>query len=122
MCPANASCSVSQSSCGSNSCSLACVDHNSCSGSCGQSCSANCAGFSTCSLTVGSSGSVSCTGGATCHIVCTGSCSVSCAASNTNCDLKCPNDTAPRTVTQTAQCPYLWLLNSQAPLYNLNTA
>jgi hypothetical protein len=26
-------------------------------------------------------------------------------SSNTNCDLKCPNDTAPRTVTQTAQCP-----------------
>ncbi|HSD87566.1 MAG TPA: hypothetical protein VLB44_08620 [Kofleriaceae bacterium] len=102
-CPAQTSCAIGDSTCSASSCTLACVDMNDCTGSCGESCSVSCKGGSTCDVTVGASGSMSCDGGAMCTLHCTGSCSLSCVAGST-CNLQCAGDSAPHAVTQGGSC------------------
>ena len=102
-CPKGASCGFTESSCGMGSCSLDCIDHNECTGTCQESCSIDCANMSTCTVTVGPSGSVTCAGGSTCHITCTGQCSVSCAGDST-CDLKCAGDATSQAIPSGGQC------------------
>jgi len=102
-CPAGQSCTFSQTGCGAGSCTLECLDHNQCSGSCGESCSLSCAGGSTCSASVGKSGSVNCADGSTCHVKCEADCSVTCGAGST-CTLQCAGDTAPKEIPQGGGC------------------
>lgn len=102
-CPADATCDIGDSGCSGESCTLACTDHNECSGECGESCSISCSNQSSCDVTVGPSGSVSCAD-SSCTVRCTGSCSLSCGAGST-CEIQCAGDAAPRAVTEGASCP-----------------
>jgi hypothetical protein len=103
LCESGQACTIDESECAEDSCSLDCTDHNECTGECGTSCSIDCAGMSTCDVTLGQSGSLSCTGGSTCHVTCTAECSVSCSDDST-CALSCGTGGEPIVVTGSGQC------------------
>lgn len=103
-CPTGDTCDITDTACGGDSCTLACIDGNTCTGECGASCSADCAGDSSCDLTVGTSGSVTCADTSVCNVTCTDTCSLSCADTAT-CTLLCPGDTTPQDISSDGSCP-----------------
>lgn len=102
-CPTGDACDITDTACGGDSCTLACIDSNDCTGECGASCSVDCAGGSTCDITVGMSGSVTCEDNSECNVTCTDTCSVSCSGDAT-CTLLCPGETTPQDITSDGSC------------------